>query len=424
MMLALIKAPLKLKTYLRKFQFEENFNLFSALAAGSETLLNFYDVGGRKYAKYINEFWTAKQRQASSLHEISYRACFKPQLPRFFIELLSKKGDLVYDPFGGRGTTAIEAGLLDRQVASNDINPLSKVLAYPRFFIPTVGEIVNRLDIIPLAYNINADIDLSMFYHPKTESEILSLRNYLLGRQHKKLEDKFDLWIRMIATNRLTGHSKGFFSVYTLPPNQAVSPANQVKINIKREQKPEYRNMKQIILEKTSNLLRNIDAEEKEVLRRAGNSALFLTQDARRTPEIYNNSVQLVVTSPPFLDVVNYSQDNWLRCWFNGINDKQISKNITMCRNINTWINVMRAVFDELFRVVKKGGWVAFEVGEVRSGTINLEEHVIPMGLAAGFECVGILVNMQTFTKTSNIWGIKNNIRGTNTNRVVIFYKK
>ena len=246
MMLALIKAPLKLKTYLRKFQFEENFNLFSALAAGSETLLNFYDVGGRKYAKYINEFWTAKQRQASSLHEISYRACFKPQLPRFFIELLSKKGDLVYDPFGGRGTTAIEAGLLDRQVASNDINPLSKVLAYPRFFIPTVGEIVNRLDIIPLAYNINADIDLSMFYHPKTESEILSLRNYLLGRQHKKLEDKFDLWIRMIATNRLTGHSKGFFSVYTLPPNQAVSPANQVKINIKREQKPEYTNMKQI----------------------------------------------------------------------------------------------------------------------------------------------------------------------------------
>ncbi|HSH17687.1 MAG TPA: hypothetical protein VLD18_16725, partial [Verrucomicrobiae bacterium] len=33
---------------------------------------------------FVNEFWTARQRQASSLHEISYRACFKPQLPRFF----------------------------------------------------------------------------------------------------------------------------------------------------------------------------------------------------------------------------------------------------------------------------------------------------------------------------------------------------
>ena len=39
-----------------------------------------------------NEFWTAKQRAAHSLHEISYRACFKPQLPRFFIDRLTAPG--------------------------------------------------------------------------------------------------------------------------------------------------------------------------------------------------------------------------------------------------------------------------------------------------------------------------------------------
>ncbi|MCS6951172.1 MAG: site-specific DNA-methyltransferase, partial [bacterium] len=58
---------------------------------------------------YINEFWTAKQRQANSLHEIAYRACFKPQLPRFFIELLTQPGEVVYDPFMGRGTTLLES---------------------------------------------------------------------------------------------------------------------------------------------------------------------------------------------------------------------------------------------------------------------------------------------------------------------------
>jgi len=36
-----------------------------------------------KVPTYVNEFWTARQRQANSLHEISYRACFKPQLPDF-----------------------------------------------------------------------------------------------------------------------------------------------------------------------------------------------------------------------------------------------------------------------------------------------------------------------------------------------------
>ncbi len=59
----------------------------------------------REVPTFVNEFWTAKQRQASSLHEISYRACFKPQLPRFFIERLTQPGEVVYDPFMGRGTT-------------------------------------------------------------------------------------------------------------------------------------------------------------------------------------------------------------------------------------------------------------------------------------------------------------------------------
>ena len=34
---------------------------------------------------YTGEFWTSRQRQASSLHEISYRACFKPQWPGFLL---------------------------------------------------------------------------------------------------------------------------------------------------------------------------------------------------------------------------------------------------------------------------------------------------------------------------------------------------
>jgi hypothetical protein len=38
----------------------------------------------------------------------------------------------------------------------------------------------------------------------------------------------------------------------------------------------------------------------------------------------------------------------------------------------------------ELARVLKRGGYVAFEVGEVRNGRIKLEEAVLPCGVAAG----------------------------------------
>jgi hypothetical protein len=83
----------------------------------------------------------------------------------------------------------------------------------------------------------------------------------------------------------------------------------------------------------------------------------------------------------------------------------------------------MRGVFDELHRITKPGGWIAFEVGEVRRGSVKLDEHVVPLGIGAGFHCEGILINQQQFTKTSNIWGIHNNARGTNTNRIVLFRK-
>jgi hypothetical protein len=83
----------------------------------------------------------------------------------------------------------------------------------------------------------------------------------------------------------------------------------------------------------------------------------------------------------------------------------------------------MGRVFTELFRVTRPGGYVAFEVGEVRKKTIRLEEQVLPLGIAAGFTCECVLINQQSFTKTSNIWGVDNNTCGTNTNRIVIFKK-
>ena len=379
---------------------------------------------GFSIPQYINEFWTARQRQASSIHEISYRACFKPQLPAFFIKLLTVEGDTVYDPFSGRGTSVIEAGLLSRRVISNDINPLNQILTMPRFFIPLLEDVENRLNKIKFKKRIKSNIDLSMFYHEDTLTEITSLKQYLLEQKENSSEDDVDQWIRMVATNRLTGHSSGFFSVYTFPPNQAVTQNEQVRINKKKKQTPEYRDVKKIILKKTKTLLRNITEDQKNFLNKAGETALFLTKDAGMTPEIGSETVQLTVTSPPFLDIVTYSKDNWLRCWFNGMDAESIAVGISTPKSVTEWSKIMGRVFHELYRVTKKNGWVAFEVGEVRKGTIRLDEYVVPLGIGAGFSCEGIVINLQEFTKTSNLWGISNNTDGTNTNRIVLFQKK
>jgi hypothetical protein len=362
---------------------------------------------------YVNEFWTAKQRQSSSLHEISYRACFKAELPRFFIERLTEPGDLVYDPFMGRGTTPLEAALLGRRAAGNDVNPLSAMLVAPRLAPPALDEVRDALAAIDFDAEADTDPNLLAFYHPETLRQIAALRAWLQARADRLTPA--EKWIRMVALNRLTGHSSGFFSVYTLPPNQAVSVASQRRINARRGQTPPRRDVAAIILRKSARLLAGETAQPTA-------SPLLMTAPASGTPALADASVALCVTSPPFLDVVDYAGDNWLRCWFAGIDPKTVA--IDQHRTVVEWTGFVRGVLSELARVVRPGGHVAFEVGEVRGGKVLLERHVAQAARNLPLDLIGVIVNEQTFTKTANCWGVGNNSRGTNTNRICLFRRR
>lgn len=385
--------------------FEGQLMEFSFNGQQTQTVIE----NGIKY--FINEFWTSKQRASHSLHEISYRACFKANLPEFFISRLTSEGEKVYDPFMGRGTTLIEASLLKRIPLGNDVNPISRMLCEARLNPPTIKEIINRLDEIELIASVKSDSDLLEFFHIDTLSEIIALKQYFADKTASGSLDHIDLWIRMVAINRLTGHSKGFFSVYTLPPNQAVSIESQRKINIKRNQRPDYRNTKQLIISKSRDLLKAGSISTREYHIQTGL--------ASHTPSISTHSIDLVITSPPFLDVVQYSKDNWLRCWFADIDASQIE--ISMHRKREDWREFVNSVFAELTRLVKSGGHIAFEVGEVRNGKIKLEKDVIEAVKNFPLRLIGVVVNLQEFTKTANVWGVSNNSKGTNSNRILVF---
>lgn len=366
------------------------------------------EQAGLRY--FVNAFWTAGQRRGHSLHEISYRACFKSQLPEFFIDRLTAPGDRVYDPFAGRGTTAVQAALQGRAPAANDVNPLSAMLSGPRLDPPPLADIAARLAGIDLAHGVpdEREEELLAFYHPETLRQVTSLRAWLLSRPAC---DRVDAWIRMVALNRLTGHSPGFFSVYTMPPNQAVSAASQRKINAVRNQVPPPRDVRAIILKKSRGLLA-------DGLPPPHPPALLMTGPAHATPRLADASVDLIVTSPPFLDVVDYEGDNWLRCWFAGIDPALVR--IDRHRDVAAWERFVRRAYEEFARVVRPGGFVAFEVGEVRGKTVLLERHVAATIEGLPFRVLGVMVNQQAFTKTANCWGVGNNARGTNTNRIVM----
>lgn len=346
----------------------------------------------------VGEFWTSKQRAGHSLHEVSYRACFKPQLPEFFINRYSAEGDVVFDPFMGRGTTPLQASLMGRKAIGSDANPLSTHMISPRFNTPSIEEIEEVLSQMSPTPHLH-DSDLLIFFHPDTLDEINTIR--LLP------SSPVNDWIKMVTCNRLTGHSKGFLSVRTLPPNQSVTPRSQARLNEKHGLTPEYKSLRDIVIKKSKSLLKD-----------GGHKAdgTFLNEEAHRI-SLRDDTVDLVVTSPPFLDIVDYRTDNWMRNWFYDCEPIDI----TMAKTADEWKIFASSVMAEMLRILKPGGRMCWEVGEAKS--VDLEEVSYEAALEVGFEVDSIIINEQNFTKTSQIWGVSNNKKGTNSNRIVVAKK-
>lgn len=363
---------------------------------------------------FINEFWTSGQRRSHAIHEVSYRACFKAQLPEFFIRRLTRPGGAVLDPFMGRGTTPVQAALSGRTALGNDINPLSILLTRPRLGPISAAGIAAALETVDWSRGEITREDLLAFYHPETLRRLEALRLWLAERlpppgADGPVDPAAD-WIRMVALNRLSGHSPGFFSGRSMPPNQAVSIGSQRRINARLGLSPPERDVAAQILKKTRSLLRDGCAP-------AGRAARLSTGPAWATG-LSPGTVDLVVTSPPFLDIVDYAADNWLRCWFAGIDPASVA--IDRHRTEAAWEEMVIRVLAEMARVLRPGGHVAFEVGEVRGGQVLLERRVWSAAEGLPFERLGVMVNAQSFTKTANCWGVANGAKGTNTNRIVL----
>lgn len=379
-------------------------------------------VTGGSYKRMVGELWTAKQRQMHSLHyAVSYRASFKPELPDFCIRRYSEKGAVVLDPFTGRGTTALQANLLGRVAWACDVNPLAVLLTKAKTNPIGLDEVVLRLNGIDFLRPVNLkgySETFAPFYHPDTYRELVNLRRAIAEQP-----DRINRFIELMAISRLHGHSPGFFSVYSFP-QISIPPDRQRAINAKRHQEPEYRAVAPRIIRKSAQALR--DGFSSDFFSVSTANAVEVA-DARQIAWAPANSVDLVVTSPPFLDKVDYITDNWMELWFAGISEKKFRESLIMVNSLQRWSAFMHDVMLEMLRVLKPRSYAIIEVGEVETsqGVICLDDVVADIAHSLStpekrFVVDEVLVNQQEFTKLANCFRVDNNVKGTNTNRLVV----
>ncbi|MFP7675515.1 DNA methyltransferase [Marivita sp. S0852] len=365
----------------------------------------------------INAFWRPNAGGSHPIQKGPYHACFSGNLAAFCIERFSPVGGIVHDPCGGRGTTAIQSALMGRIAYSTDINPLSLMMTRPRLRAITTDDIRAKLKTLDLQLKPIEHEDMLVFFHPQTLQQLEAMRRALA--QFAPVDDAhpdpiWD-WIRMAILFRLTGHTSAYLSRETVQPN---APTPTIAAQRRRNERsgltaPE-RDLDEIIIARSKGFLRHGCVPNTHGHKLAVGAAWD-------TPWIADGTVDLTLTSPPFADVVDYAKDNWVRAWFAGVSLEDVG--FSHHKSLTDWTNMVRRILIEQIRVVKPGGYIAIEVGEIRGGQVELERFV--WDAAEGLPCkrICVVVNQQAFTKSAHTLGVTNGENGTNSNRIVILQR-
>jgi hypothetical protein len=250
------------------------------------------------------------------LHSLCpYFAMFPEDFVAKQVFAYTDRGDIIFDPFCGRGTTIFESLLNYRLAYGVDINPVAACIAGAKADVPTLAAVHARIEDLRIqcghheASEEPAGEFFKLCFHEHTLREILFLRGTLDWR-----ESRVDRFIAAIALSCLHGESHKSVNCLSnrMPRTISTKPEYSVKWWSQRSLVPPKRNTFEILSRVATFRL----SHTKAPLR--GRVKLRDARTASRAFPKLRGQVRLIVTSPPYLDTTDYAEDQWLRLWFLG----------------------------------------------------------------------------------------------------------
>jgi hypothetical protein len=307
---------------------------------------------------------------------------FIAQIPSALIQVLSHPNDLVFDPFAGSATTAVEALKLGRAAIVSDRLSVSGLIGEAKLAILSHGMDTKIIDDIRAeltfdqqcrskdcgSRNAGADASLIEWYSEDTLAQLRYLWKLiepLPSAPRKILTAVFSDVLFQCAstggavtrTGKKRRHHWGWVA-------DNVRPKNPVEHNA---------------IELFRTRLSGLPASGLSIGRGEGQLASFVQQDARSLA-IGNNIVNLVVTSPPYIGMIDYAHANrllyaWMGWSLRLERDAEIGARYRRSRKtvVNDYLMDMRLARDEISRVLRPGGFCAIILGQSKRfpGTVE-----------------------------------------------------
>jgi len=329
---------------------------------------------------FITPWAKEKARNFDPWHSMcSYLGAFPPSLANYFIQYFTNEGELVFDPFSGRGTTALEARILNRKSLATDLNPIALALSEAKNGGLTQKEIFKRIDELERKYDsslyqqeANAQpVEIHLIFHPRTLAELCYLRRKLLTSEEQVDKYLIGITLGVLHGGERVNGTSGYASI-DMPNTFSMSPDYVRKFVQTNQLNRFYRDVFMLLREKTERLYK-----KHKGLKQSGNvfKANAKTLSKNDTLQPFKNKVSLILTSPPYLGIVNYAKQNWIRSWFLNQDPTEVSEELDDDLNLEEWVKFSKSVAIELKSFLKKDGIAVFIIGDVAKSRTN----VIPL---------------------------------------------
>jgi len=332
------------------------------------------------FENFVSPWAKVSARDFDSWHSMcSYLGAFPPALANYFIRYFTKEGEVVFDPFSGRGTTSLEARILNRISIASDLNPIALALTNAKNGSLTKEEIYTRIEILERKYDQalyqpEADAqpsEVHLIFHPRTLAQLCYLRRKLLKSDQQV--DKFLIGISLgiLHGGERANGTSGYASI-DMPNTFSMSPDYVRKFVQNNQLNRFYRDVFGLLREKTDRLFK-----KHKGLKQSGTVIKADAKVLAELPELDNfkRKVSLILTSPPYLGIVNYAKQNWIRSWFLDESPNKVSEVLDDDLNLNEWIDFSKAVIIQLKAFLKKDGVAIFIIGDVAKSRTS----VIPL---------------------------------------------
>lgn len=308
----------------------------------------------------------------------SYPATFVPEIPYTLIDILSKKGDTVLDPFGGIGTTFLQALSLERVPYSFDINPIASMVceALYKLFSPSFPRESVRKALAALGDNYDASINyehllvenrrnLGDWYEQETMNELSYLINAYDSIQDGNQKTVLGLVLPSILAT-MSSQNKGwaYIADNVKPKSDELRKKNAFDY---------FRNATKLVLSDVENHLSKLSSSYGNHYEMTTMHQHIFTASIEDS-NLRNDTIDLIVTSPPYPRMIDYVKSQRLSYYFSNLSYQDHMQNETGARfrrsrkdALGCYQEQMLTINKKMLDVTKSGGFICLVLPDYSS---------------------------------------------------------